>query len=143
MEFYAVGQTNRSFGGGPWAHIGKLLAEDMPSIGTALEKIEMTLYCNGSITDHRGFPPLTETPSVRFHRKRRAIAIRHPSNRFTPDEVFAVYTKNLTRAHIVPAMDDMIDALNWGLGKRITAKDDFDVQDSSLGFGAAGDVVRQ
>lgn len=127
LDFSALGRTHRSFGGGPWSFVSNIISQNMPRFGSAVERIELTIFCNGIlVNDHRDFPPLSETESVRFFRKKKLISITYPSSQFTPDEAFSLLLPALKRTHFRSALDDLIAALNWGLRQRITTKDDFD-----------------
>jgi len=127
FEIWGRGLTQRSYGGGPWGHVGYLLKQDVPRFGADLDEVNVTIFCNGSLTtEHCGFPPLDEKQSVRFLRKRKRLQIDYPSSQFSPDDVFRLAVPQVTREHYVRAFDDLYAAIAWGLGKRITSNDDFD-----------------
>lgn len=127
LELFGFGKTHRSFGGGTWSFVADIISEELPSFGSAVDTIYVTLFCNGSLEeDHRNLPALNDTESVKFYRKKKRIDICYPSHRFTPDEEFGTFLINLERTSFAPAVDDLIDALSWGLRARITKKDDFD-----------------
>lgn len=98
LDFLALGRTHRSFGGGPWSFVSNIINQNMPRFGSAVERIELTIFCNGIlVNDHRDFPPLNETESVKFFRKKKLISITYPSSQFTPDEAFSLHLPELKR----------------------------------------------
>jgi uncharacterized protein YfeS len=128
LELIGSGKTHRSYGGHVWSFAAEIIGEELPGFGDDLDAIYVTVFCNGRLeNDHRGFPPLNDTESVKFYRKKKRMEISYPSLRFKPDEVFGLFLPQLERTHFSIAVDDLIDALSWGLKTRLTKKDNFDV----------------
>ncbi|MEM7643938.1 MAG: hypothetical protein AAF366_15630 [Pseudomonadota bacterium] len=127
LDFSIFSETNRSLG--PSAAVGFLgdyLSERTPSFGPALEKIELTVAHNGSISDHRGFPPLARQASVRFFAKDRRLRIVWIATWTSPDEAFGAYLINLTLEQWRKGILDLKDALDWAIGKRMHREPGFD-----------------
>lgn len=113
-----------SFGGGPASWVASYLGYEAPSFGKDLEEIQITL-----ISSSKRFllkPKLTE-PKVLFRRNSKTLYVDWPFTRLEIDEITPDYLNQTTQDKFKCALEDIYEALDWALNKRIKPKDDFDI----------------
>lgn len=143
LEFIFSSRTNRSYGGGPTSTLCNILEAEKVGFGSAIEAIFVEFLHPGRVSEERvaasqkksgwesflGFQeldPLHGDYSVRFERKRKRLVIKYTSKTISADDAF--HTDELiTRDLFFRGFDETIEAINWGLKKRLKADDDFDI----------------
>ncbi len=127
MELLFSGRTHNSYGGGPVFWVSLLLEAEEPVFGTAVEKIELTVFYAGKSTSAHWSIPYDppEKDTRRFERKRKTLRVLWISRRQSEALVGQVYLQHMTSEILLGAFDDVADAIRFGL-ERLTNKDDFD-----------------
>lgn len=107
--------------------VSHLLEVEMPAFGTAVEKIELTVFYPGkSANAHSSIPyEPPEKDTRRFERKRKTLRLLWISRRQSEALVGGVYLQNMTGEILLGAFDDVVDATRFGL-ERLSNDDDFD-----------------
>ncbi len=127
LDLQVFTETNRSFGpGSAVGFLGDYPSEQTLRFGPALRRIERTVAYNGSISDHRGFPPLARQTSVKLLAKGRCLQIVWVGRWTSPDEAHGTFLINLTLEHWQKGILDLKDALDWAIGKRMRREPGFD-----------------
>mgnify|MGYP001110168715 CR=1 FL=1 len=123
MRFYFTHTTPTTFGGGPASAVASYLGNNVDTFGAGVEEIQVSL-----ITLSNGFDGSVQQPEPRvlFRRKAKTIFIDWPCTHTTPVESQDYSLQNLTQKTFMKAVQDVHDALSWGLPKRIKKTDDFD-----------------
>lgn len=127
MELLFSGQTHNTYGGGPVSWVSSLLEVEIPVFGSAVERIELTVFYLGkSAKAHSSIPydpPKKDTR--RFERKRKTLRVLWISRRQSEAQIGGVYLPQMTSEILLGAFDDVADAIRFGLDG-FSKEDDFD-----------------
>ncbi len=131
-------QTERSVGGGPIGAVADFVAYREIDFGDAIGELEVTVYSNPEIGKSnpglisrlrfRGIkqPHGVKLPSAVFRKKERTLRIKWQSRNLAENEMES-FAATMTNSIFVRAVQDVHDALEWGLNQRLTKEDDFDI----------------
>ena len=138
MILWTFQETKRSRGGGPVSSVADFVAYQEINFGDAIKTLQVTIYSNPEIKirnpgllSRLRYPDFNEQPdvnlpSVVFRRKEKALRIKWQTQHLTEEEMEA-FAGSLTNSIFVRAVQDVCDALEWGLNRRLKKHDDFDI----------------
>lgn len=132
-------ETEWSAEGGPISWVSHFIAYKEANFGDAIQSLEVTIFSNPPISKsdqgpvsklrRRGVwqPHSVKLPSVVYQKKEKKLRIKWQSQNLTEDEMEIINSQNATNSVFVSAVQDVHNALVWGLNERLTERDDFDI----------------
>ncbi len=137
MILWTFQETARSSGGGPISCVSDFVSYQEVNFGIAIRDLKVTVYSN---PENIGKGPISKlrsnregkthdvfTPSVVFRRKEKTLRIKWQSRNLSEDEMEVLGWQNVTTSIFNRAVQDVYDALNWGLNEYLSERDDFDI----------------
>ncbi|MEP1696932.1 MAG: hypothetical protein ABJJ69_10380 [Paracoccaceae bacterium] len=131
-------KTGRSAGGGPIGEVSEFLGFQERDFGSALSDFEVTVYSNpdirhsdeGVLAKLRGrgvrIPHEVPLPNVVYRRSEKKLRIKWQTQTLSEAEM-EDWSAKASHPVFLRAVQDVYEALKWGLNARLTNKDDFDV----------------
>lgn len=126
-------ETELSAGGGPISYVADFIAYKEVDFGPAIQSLEVTVFSKPDSTGGRlrgrdiRQPHDVKLPSVTYRKKGKKFQIKWQSQNLTEDEMLILCLPDMTTSVFIHAVQDVYDALEWGLNKRLSDRDEFDI----------------